>query len=79
MHIFSYHVLKTHINRVEDVVHSKFACRRPAFLFQNSFSGLNFDEPDVKMQQDFTRHNTTTKFDHKTKRGKIAFDAYIFP
>ena len=35
------HVLKIHMNRAEFVVHPKFASTRPAFLFQNSFSGLN--------------------------------------
>ena len=35
------HVLKIHMNVAEVIVHPKFGGRRPAFLFQNSFSGLN--------------------------------------
>ena len=35
------HVLKIQMNIAEVIVHSKFGGRRPAFLFQNSFSGLN--------------------------------------
>ena len=33
------HVLKLRINKDEVILHPKFASRRPAFSFQNSFSG----------------------------------------
>ena len=68
------HVLKLRMNKDKIILHPKFASRRPAFLFQNSFSGLNLTcQTSNYNKTSLAIIIYTTLFGRKTKRGKITF------